>query len=77
MLSYLSSRVELMVKVPPVPSCLADTFLTSGGAALDLLLLPAELSGASSTAALHSREERLPEPTSEVFPGFYFFLPGF
>ena len=46
-LSYLLSRVELMVKAPPVPSSLTDTFLVSGGAALDFLLLPVELSGTS------------------------------
>ena len=60
-LSYLLSRVELMVKVPPVPSSLAGTFLVSGGAALDFLLLPVELSGTSSTGAQHSEEARLPE----------------
>src|SRR4051812_18104028 len=31
-LSYLGSRVALMVKVPPVPSSLAGTFLVVGGA---------------------------------------------
>ena len=30
--SYLLSRVELMVKSPPVPSSLTDTLLVSGGA---------------------------------------------
>ena len=74
-LSYLVSRVELMVKAPPVPSSLMDTFLVSGGAALDFLLLPVELSGASSTGALHSEEVRLPEWVREVLPGF-FFPPG-
>ena len=33
-----------MVKAPPVPSSLTDTFLVFGGAALDFLHLPAELS---------------------------------
>jgi hypothetical protein len=60
-LSYFLSRVELMVKVPPVPSSLAGTFLVAGGAALDFLLLPVELSGTSLTAAQHSEEVRLPE----------------
>ena len=31
-----------MVKVPPVPSSLADTFLVSGGAAIAFLHLPVE-----------------------------------
>src|SRR6187401_375950 len=44
-LSYLLSRVALMVKVPPVPSSFADTFLVAGGgpralAGLGLRLLP-------------------------------------
>ena len=60
-LSYLGSRVALMVKVPPVPSSLADTFLVSGGAAIAFLHLPVELKGASSTVAQHSEEVRLPE----------------
>lgn len=34
-LSYLLSRAELMVKVPPMSSSLAGTFLVSGRAALD------------------------------------------
>ena len=74
-LSYLLSRVELMVKAPPVPSSLTDTFLVSGGAALDFLLLPVELSGTSSTVAQHSEEVRLPEWVREVLPVF-FFPPG-
>src|SRR3990170_7181182 len=41
-LSYLSSRVELITKVPPVPSSLPGTFSVAGGAALTFLLLPAE-----------------------------------
>ena len=64
-----------MVKVPPVPSSLAGTFLVSGGAALDFLLLPAELSGTSSMGVQHSEEVRLPECVLEVLTGF-FFLPG-
>ena len=59
--SYLLSREELMVKAPPVPPSLTDTFLVSGGAALDFLLLPVELSGTSSMVAQHSKEVRLPE----------------
>ena len=59
-LSYLLSRVVLMVKAPPVPSSFTDTFLVSGGAALDFLLLPVELSGTSSMGAQHSGEVRLP-----------------
>src|SRR3954463_10837406 len=73
--SYLSSRVELMVKAPPVPSLLTETFLVPGGVALDFLLPPVELSGTSSTAALHSEEVRLPERVSEVSPAFFFFFP--
>src|SRR3954465_1421180 len=60
-LSYLGSRVALMVKVPPVSSSLAGTFLVAGGAAIVFLHLPAELNGASLTAARHSEEARLPE----------------
>ena len=60
-LSYLLSRVELMVKAPPVPSSLTGTFLVSGGAALDFLPLLAELSGTSSTGAQHPKEVRLSE----------------
>ena len=73
-LSYLLSRVELMVKATPVPSSLMDTFLVSGGAALDFLLLPVELSGTSSTGAHHSEEVRLPEWVREFLS--VFFPPG-
>ena len=64
-----------MVKVPLVPSSLAGTFLVSGLAALDFLLLLVELSGTSSTGAQHSEEVRLPECVLEVLPVFFFF-PG-
>ena len=74
-LSYLLSRVELMVKAPPVPSSLTDTFLVSGGAALDFLLLLVELSGTSSMVAQHSKEVRLLEWVREDLPVF-FFPPG-
>src|SRR3954468_16622218 len=74
-LSYLGSRVALMVKVPPVPSSLADTFLVVGGAAIDFLLLLVELDGASSTVAQHSEEVRLPEWASELLPDLVFFFP--
>ena len=67
-LSYLPSRVELMVKAPPVPSSLMDTFLVSGGTALDFLLLSVELSGTSSMGAHHSEEARLPEWVQEDLP---------
>ena len=67
-LSYLLSSVELMVKAPPVSSSLTDTFLVSGGASLDLLLLPVELPGTSSMGAQHSEEARLPEWVPEVWP---------
>ena len=67
-LSYLLLRVELIVKAPPVPSSLMDTFLVSGGTALDFLLLPAEFYGTSSTGAQHSEEARLPEWGQEVLP---------
>src|SRR4051812_11621702 len=60
-LSYLGSGVALMVKVPPVPSSLAGTLLVAGGAAVVFLCLPAELDGASSTAAQQYEEARLPE----------------
>ena len=61
-----------MVKAPPVPSSLTDTFLVSGGAAIVFLHLPVELDGASSTVAQHSEEVRLPEWVREVLPGFFF-----
>ena len=79
--SYLSSRVELMVKAPPVPSSLTETFLVPDGVALDFLFLSVELSGTSSTGALHSEEVRLLEwvrevlRVREVLPVF-FFPPG-
>ena len=72
--SYLLSRVEPMVKAPPVPSSLTDTFLVCGGSALDFLLLPVELSGTSSTVAQRSEEVRLPKWVREVLP--VFFPPG-
>ena len=71
-LSYLGSRVALMVKVPPVLSSLADTFLVSGGATIVFLHLPVELDGASSTVAQHSEEVRLPEWASELLPDLVF-----
>src|SRR3954471_21073340 len=74
-LSYLGSSVALMVKVPPVPSSLADTFLVIGGAAIIFLLLPVELDGASSTVAQHSEEVRLPERAPEHLSGLVFFFP--
>ena len=57
-----------MVKAPPMPSSLTDTFLVSGGAALDFFILPVELSGTSSTGAQHSEEVRLLEWVQEVLP---------
>ena len=60
-----------MVKAPPVPSSLTETFLVPGGVALDFLFLSAELSGTSSTGALHSEEVRLPEWVQEVLPVFF------
>src|SRR4051812_24246992 len=71
-LSYLGSRVALMVKVPPVSSSLAGTFLVAGGAAIVFLHLPVELDGASSTVAQHSEEARLAEWASEHLPGLVF-----
>ena len=68
--SYLLSRVEPMVKAPPVPSSLTDTFLVFAGAALDFLLLPVELSGTSSMGEQHSEEVHLPEWVREVSPVF-------
>ena len=67
-LSYLLSRVELVVKAPPVPSSFTGTFLVSSGAGLDLLLLPVELSGTSSTGTQHSEEARLLEWVQEPLP---------
>ena len=74
-LSYLGSRMALMMKVPPVPSSLADTFLVSGGATIVFLRLLVELDGASSTVAQHSEEVHLPEWASELLPDLVFFSP--
>src|SRR3989337_1718708 len=63
-LSYLLSRVELMVKVPSVPSSLAGTFLVAGAVALDFL--PAEHFSKSSMGGQHSEEVRFPEFLLEV-----------
>src|SRR3954471_7823630 len=73
--SYLGPRVALMVKVPPVLSSLAGTFLVAGGAAIVFLHLPVELDGASSTVAQHSEEVGLPELASELLPDLVFFFP--
>src|SRR5215216_3964452 len=69
-LSYLSSRVALIVKVPSTPASPAGTFFTCGAETLDLLLL--ELSGKSSTGATHSEEVRFPDSllASLLFPFF-------
>ena len=64
-----------MVKAPPVPSLLTETFLVPGGMALGFLFPPVELSGTSLTGVLHSEEVRLPEWVSEVSPIFFFFFP--
>ena len=74
-LSYLLSRVELIVKAPPVSSSLTGTFMVSGGAALDFLLLSVELYGASSMIAQHPEEVRLLEWVRKVLP-VLFFPPG-
>src|SRR3954468_19504243 len=74
-LSYLGSRVALMVKVPPVSSSLAGTFFVAGGATVVFLCLPTGLDGASSTTAQRSEEARLPEWAPEHSPGLAF-LPG-
>src|SRR4051812_18591671 len=71
-LSYLGSRVALMVKVPPVPSSLAGTFLVAGGAAIVFLDLSVGLDCASSTVARNSEEARLPECATEHLPGLVF-----
>ena len=57
---------------------LSDTFLVAGGAAIPFLHLSVELDGASSTAAQHSEEVRLPEWAPEHLPDlvFVFFPPG-
>src|SRR3954470_14028978 len=74
-LSHLGSRVALMVKVPPVPSSLAGTFLVAGGAAIVFLHLPVELDGPSSTVAQHSEEARLPDCAPERLPDLVFSFP--
>src|SRR3954464_6194277 len=74
--SYLGSRVALMVKVPPVSSSLAGTFLVAGGAAVVFLCLPAGLDGASSTAAHGSQEAAVPEWAPERPPDLVFFFPS-
>src|SRR3954462_14975069 len=74
-LSYLGSSVALMVKVPPVSSSLAGTFLVIGGAAIVFLLLPVELEGASSAVAQLSEEVRLPEWAPELLSGLGLFFP--
>ena len=68
-LSYLLSRVALMVKVP---SSFAGTFFIAGGVALDLL--PAEPSGKSSTGAQHSEEACFLEFSLNVLSGFFLFF---
>ena len=75
-LSYLLSRVALMVKVPSVPSSLTGTFLVVGELALDFL--PAEHSGKSLIGAQHSEEVCFPESLLEVLLDFLlsFFLAG-
>src|SRR6187399_2277819 len=75
-LSYLGSSVALMVKVPPVSSSLAGTFFVSGGAAIAFLHLPVELDGATSTAAQHSEEVRLPEWAPKLLPDLVLFFPS-
>src|SRR5215216_1880638 len=62
-LSYLSSRVALMVKVPSVPASPAETFFTWGASTL-VLLLP-KLSGKSSTGAAHSEDTRFSDSLSQ------------
>src|SRR3954465_5192452 len=74
-LSYLGSKVALMVKVPLLSSSLAGTFLVAGGAAIAFLHLPVELDGASSSVVQHSEEVRLPEWASELLPDLVFFFP--
>src|SRR5215216_5870850 len=68
-LSYLSSRVALMVKVPSMPASPVGTFFTCGVATLDLLLL--EHSGTSSMGAVHSERscfsDSLPESLQPCF----------
>ena len=61
--------IEGGVKAPPVLSSLTDTFLVSGGAALDFLLLPVELSGTSSTGMQHSEEAHFSEVGAGVLAG--------
>ena len=64
--------MALMVKVPPVPSSLAATFLVSGVAVFAFLHLPVE----HLTVAQHSEEVRLPEWASELLlPDLVFFFP--
>src|SRR3954465_12973315 len=74
--SYVGPRVAPMVKVPPVPSSWAGTFLVAGGAAVVFSCSPAGLDGTSSTAAQHSEEARLPEWVPEHSPGLAFLPAG-
>src|SRR3990170_2177276 len=69
-LSYLSSRVALIVNVPSALASPAGTFFTAGAAALDLLLL--ELSGKSSTGTAHSEEVRFPDSLMASLLAFFF-----
>src|SRR3989337_2955889 len=71
-LSYLLSRVALIVKVPSMPASPVGTFFTDGAATLDLLLL--ELSGKSSTGAAHSEEVRFPDSLLVSLLSFFFHL---
>ena len=69
-LSYFSSRVALIVKVPSTPASPAGTFFTWGAATLDLLLL--EHSGTSSMGAVHSVGARFPDSLPESLQSLFF-----
>src|SRR3954462_11490501 len=74
-LSYLLSSVALMVKVPPVPSSLAPTFLVAWGAAIPFLWLRVELEATSAPAAQHPGEMRLPEWVQDRLPHWILVFP--
>ena len=69
-LSYFSSRVVLIVKVPSMPASPAGTFFTWGAATLGLLLL--EHSGMSSMDAVDLVGAHFPDSLPEVLQSFFF-----
>src|SRR3954463_14510219 len=69
-LSYLSSRVVLIVKVPSTLASPVGTFFTWGAATLDLLLL--EHSSASSTVSCTWRRHASRNPCRRSYNPFSF-----